>query len=338
MRLGMALRRSPDVGSMNTVLVVRPSSLGDIVYALAIASDIRRHKPELAIDWVAERGFVPLLEMCPDIRRVIPFALRRWRQAPLSRATWREIAAFRRQIKTNRYAAILDLQEQMKGALIARAARGRRHGFDRTTVREPIVTLAHDVHHRVPRHLHFVERCRHLAASALGYTLDGPPRWHIVPPTAAPAIPERPYAVLLHATSRTEKLWPEERWRALVVHFNCAGYATVLPWGTHDEEARSRRLADGHDRAVVPPRLSLPEAATTLARADVVVGIDTGFTHLAAALGTPTVALFLATDPIVHGVRCAGMHARDLGGEGNVPSVETVIAATGDLMRRLPHC
>src|SRR5947207_11745587 len=123
---------------MSAVLVVRPSSLGDIVYALAIVADIRRHRPELAIDWVAERGFVPLLEMCPDIRRVIPFALRRWRQAPLSRARWREIAAFRRQIKTDRYAAILDFHEQMKDEQFARAARGRRLGLDRDTVREAI--------------------------------------------------------------------------------------------------------------------------------------------------------------------------------------------------------
>jgi heptosyltransferase-1 len=320
------------------VLIVRPSSLGDIVYALAIASDIRRHKPELAIDWVAERGFAPLITLCPDIRRVVPFALRRWRQTLLSRTTWREIAAFRREIRKDRYAAILDLQEQIKGALIARAARGRRHGFDRASVREPIATLAHDVHHRVSRHLHFVERCRNLAAAALGYTPNDPPRWHIVPPNVAPAIPERPYAVLLHATSRAEKLWPDERWRALIMHFARAGYAVVLPWGAQAEERRSRQLADGQDGAVVPPWLSLPEAAAMLARADVVVGIDTGFTHLAAALGTPTVALFFATDPTVHGVACAGAHARDLGSEGEMPSVEMVIAATGELMRLIPHC
>jgi heptosyltransferase-1 len=324
--------------AMSAILIVRPSSLGDIVYALAIASDIRRHKPELAIDWVAERGFVSLIEMCPDVRLVIPFALRRWRQAPLSRMTWQEIAAFRREIKAERYAAILDLQEQIKGALIARVARGRRHGFDRASVREPIATFAHDVHHRVSRNLHFVERCRILAASALGYTLDGPPRWHIVPPVAAPEIPDRPYAVLLHATSRAEKLWPDERWKALVLHFTEAGYATVLPWGAPDEEDRSRRLASGSDHAIVPPWLSLPEVATTLARADVVVGIDTGFTHLAAVLGTPTVGLFFATDPIVHGASCAGAHARDLGSEGDIPSVEAVIAAIGALVRRQPHC
>lgn len=321
-----------------TVLVVRPSSLGDIVYALAIVDDIRRHHPKLAIDWVAERGFVPLIAMCPEIRRIIPFALRRWRKAPLARETWRNVRAFHRDLRTDRYDAILDLQEQVKGALIARAARGRRHGFDRKSVREPIAALAHNVHHRVPRHLHFVERCRRLAASALGYAVDGPPRWHLVPPVAAPAIPERPYAVLLHATSRVEKLWPEDRWRALVAHLALAGYAVVLPWGSPEEEARSHRIADGTDTAIVPPWLSLPEAAATLAHADVAIGIDTGFTHLAAALGTPTVALFFATDPVVHGVACAGPHARDLGREGEMPSVEAVIAATGELMRQAPRC
>ena len=198
---------------MSAVLVVRPSSLGDIVYALAVVADIRRHHPHLAIDWVAERGFVPLIEMCPEIRRVVPFALRRWRRSPLSRETWRNVGAFRRDLRVERYQAILDLQEQVKGALIARVARGRRHGFDRKSVREPIATLAHDVHHRVARDLHFVDRCRRLAAAALGYAVDGPPRWHIVPPATAPMVPQRRYAVLLHGTSRTEKLWPPDRWR-----------------------------------------------------------------------------------------------------------------------------
>ncbi len=317
----------------DAVLVVRPSSLGDIVYALAITADIRRHRPDLAIDWVVERAFAALLGLCPDLRRVIPIALRGWRRAPFASVTWREIRAFRRNVKVDRYSAILDLQEQVKGALIARTARGRRHGFDRRSAREPIATLAHDVHHRVPRNAHFVMRCRMLAAAALGYAIDTPPRWRIVAPPSAPAMPDRPYAVVLHATSRAEKLWPEENWRALIAHLSRAGFATVLPWGSADEEARSRRLADGHADAVVPPWLSLPDAAATLARAHVVVGIDTGFTHLAAALGTPTVALFLATDPIVHGVACAGEHARDLGDERTVPSVDEVIATAGALAR-----
>ena len=110
------------------VLVVRPSSLGDIVYALAVASDIRRARPAFAIDWVSEPGFAPLVALCPDVRRVIPFGLRRWRRAPLATTTWRDISAFRADLRRTRYLAILDLQEQVKGALIARAARGVRHG------------------------------------------------------------------------------------------------------------------------------------------------------------------------------------------------------------------
>jgi heptosyltransferase-1 len=327
-------RFDPPRHPVSAVLVVRPSSLGDIVHALAIVADIRRHRPELAIDWVAERGFVPLVGLCPDIRRVVAFALRRWRHAPFERATWREIGAFGHALTAHRYAAILDLQEQVKGAAIARAARGRRHGFDRASVREPLSTLAHDVHHRIARDLHFAQRCRLLAAAALEYTADGPPQWPIVPPATAPGLPERRYAVALHATSRPGKLWPEERWRALIARLADAGYATVLPWGSPAEEARSRRLADGLADAIVPGWLSLPQAATFLARADVAIGVDTGFTHLAAALGTPTLGLFFATDPRLLGVAIAGPHARDLGRRGMLPEVDDVVAHVGELARR----
>lgn len=323
---------------MSAVLVIRPSSLGDIVYALAVVADIRAHRPEAAIDWVAERGFAPLVALCPDVRTIIPFALRRWRRAPFASATWNEIGAFRRDMKAARYAAILDLQEQVKGAVIARTARGRRHGFDRASVREPLATLGHDAHHHVPRHLHFVERCRRLAAAALGYAVDGPPRWHFAPPAQAPAAPERPYVALLTATSRADKLWPETHWRELIAHFDAAGYATLLPWGSPAEEGRSRRLAEGMRHAVVPPWLSLPEAASLLARAELAIGIDTGFTHLAAALSTPTIALFYATDPVVHGVAATGAHARDLGHLHRMPDVAEVVATAAQLQRGAPRC
>ncbi|HET9046770.1 MAG TPA: lipopolysaccharide heptosyltransferase I [Casimicrobiaceae bacterium] len=323
---------------MSAVLVIRPSSLGDIVYALAVVSDIHRHRPDSAIDWVAERGFAPLVALCPDVRTIIPFALRRWRREPLARTTWRDIGAFRRNVRAARYAAILDLQEQVKGAIIARTARGRRHGFDRASVREPLATLAHDAHHHVPRHLHFVERCRRLAGAALGYPIEGPPRWHFALPAAPAELPARPYVALLTATSRADKLWPEAHWRALIEHFDRAGLATLLLWGSPEEEARSRRLAAGVASAIVPSRVSMPDAAALLARAELAVGVDTGFTHLAAALGTATIGLFFATDPTVHGVACTGTHALDLGQEHRMPAPDDVIAAAGALLRAAPRC
>lgn len=332
-----AAEPSQSVGDhANAVLVVRPSSLGDIVYALAVATDIRRARPEIAIDWVSEPGFAPLVAMCADVRNAIPFGLRRWRRAPLSIVTWREASAFRRELRSTRYAAILDLQEQVKGALIARLARGRRHGFDRASIREPLATLGDDVHHRVPRNLHFLARCRRLAGAALGYAVDDAPRWNLRPPPSAPAMPDRPYVVVLHATSRDDKSWPEAHWRTVIGASERAGFATVLPWGSAAEEARSRRLAAGFGNTVVPPWLSLPDAAALLAKAGLAIGVDTGFTHLAAALGTPTIAIFRATDPARHGVACAGSHARDVGDAGSSPMPEAVLAAARERFHRGP--
>jgi heptosyltransferase-1 len=320
---------SERVASMKSVLVVRPSSLGDIVYALALTTDIRRRHPHAVIDWVSEPGFAPLVRLAPAIRNVIPFGLRRWRRAPLARETWRDVRAFAQDLRRTRYDVVLDLQEQVKGALIARLARGTRHGFDAASIREPLATLGDDVHHRVSRDLHFLARCRRLAALALDLDAGTPPRWHLQPPQHAPAMPDRPYAMLLHGTSRDDKLWPEAHWRRVQQALAGAGLAMVLPWGSAAEEARSHRLADGIAGAVVPPWLSLPDAAALLSHARLAIGVDTGFTHLAAALRTPTIALFTATEPGRHGVAATGSHGIDLGDREAMPPPDVVIDAIG---------
>jgi len=323
------------------VLVVRPSSLGDIVHALTIVADIRAHRPDLAIDWVAESGFVGLLELHPGIRRIVPVGMRRWRHRAFVKSTWREVATFRDALQRDDYAAVLDLQEQVKGALIARMARGVRHGPDRASIREPIATLLHDVHHAIDRDQHLIVRCRELAAAALGYRVDGPPRFGLVAPApTGKSVPDRPFVVFFHGTSRADKLWPDAHWRRLVESFATAGFPVVLPWGSDDERARSERYAAGITGAIVPspPRLSLPGLATLCARAELAVGVDTGLVHLAAALGTPTVSLFVATDPLRCGVGLAGQSARDLGGIGVVPTPDEVQRAAGELMRRAPAC
>lgn len=324
---------------MSGVLVVRPSSLGDIVHALALVADIRAHRPELAIDWVAEEAFVPLVTLDRDVRRAIPVALRRWRHAPLAPETWREIALARRDLRRESYGTVLDLQEQVKGALIARFALGRRHGPDRASIREPLATLLHDAHHRVDPAQHLIDRCRQLAAAALGYTLAGPPRFRIVPPPPSPqdSTPDRPYVVFVHGTSRPDKLWPEAHWRALLAGFARDGLAIVLPWGSEGERARSERLAAQQPAAIVPPRQTLPQLAGLLARALLVVGVDTGLVHLSAALGTPTVSLFVATDPALAGVAHASPNARDLGDVGRTPAPDEVESVASTLLRNAPH-
>ncbi len=325
---------------MSEVLVVRPSSLGDIVHALALVADVHEHRPELAVDWIAEDAFAPLVALDRGIRRVIPVALRRWRHHPLDPATWREAAAFRRELRRDPYVAVLDLQEQIKGAYLSWLARGPRHGPDRASIREPIATLLHHQHHAIDPNQHLIDRCRQLAAAALGYRAVGPPRFGLTvpPPNATATIPERPYVVVLHATSRADKLWPEAHWRAVIAASARSGFAIVLPWGDESERARSERLAAGEAAASVPPRQPLPALAALLARAELVVGVDTGLVHLAAALGAPTIALFVATDARLAGVERASALGRDLGGVGIVPSVDDVQHTAGELMRRAPRC
>lgn len=324
---------------MTSVLVVRPSSLGDVVHALPVVADMRRHIQGVVVDWVAEEAFAPLVAMHPGVRRVIPVALRRWRHALLRRASWREFAAFRVAIRAERYDAVLDLQEQMKGALMARLAEGTRHGFARETIREPLSTLLHEVHHPVATDLHFEERCRRLAGAALGYALEGAPRYGLVaPPPPAGLMPPGRYAVCVHATTRRSKEWPLDHWRTLVRSLEAAGLSAVVPWGTPEERATAEAIARGHPHTIVPERHPLPAVAALLRSADVVVGVDTGLVHLAAALGTATVALFTGTDPSRAGVAIAGSHAVDLDGRDAVPSADHVMATIGQLFRSMPRC
>ena len=165
---------------MSGVLVVRPSSLGDVVYALALVSDIATHRPGFAGRLGGRRRLCrPGAPGPADPPRRAARDLRRWRHAPLARATWRDMAEFRRALRQERYDAILNLQEQVKGAVVSWFAEGTRHGLDRANIREPIATLVDHVHHPVSRDLHIVDRCRGIAAAALGYSADGPPRWQL---------------------------------------------------------------------------------------------------------------------------------------------------------------
>jgi heptosyltransferase-1 len=322
---------------VTSALIVRPSSLGDIVHALPIVHDLRRHRPGIAIDWVVEEPFVELVRLNRGVRRIIPVALRRWRHRLLSRSTWQQLAAFRRDLARERYDAVIDLQEQVKGALLAWFARGPVHGPDRRSVREPVVTLLYRHRHPIDPRQHLIDRCRALAGSAFDYEPSGAAHFDLDAPPPD-GVPDSPYAVFMHATSRDDKLWPEQHWKTLLEHVVNAGFTVVLPWGDAAEKARSERIAQGARNSVIPPRRDLAELASLLARATWAVGVDTGLTHLAAALGTPAVAIFTATDPRLAGVARASPLARDLGGNGTVPTPARVIAALGPLVRAVPSC
>ena len=280
------------------------------------------------VDWVVEEAYSDIVGMHPGVHRAIPVALRRWRGNLLKPSHWRELGQFRRALSGMRYDCVIDTQGLIKSALLAQLALGKSHGYAAASAREPLAAKFYDVVHAVSRDLHAVVRNRRLAAMALDYELPAGLDYGIATPAdAAPALPG-PYCVLLHATSRVDKLWPESAWEQLGNELAQRGFASVLPWGDAAERARSGRIACALRAAVVPPAQGILGMAGLIAGATAVIGVDTGLTHLAAALDRPVVALYCGTRPGLTGVYAASdVRVRNLGGTGAVPPVNEVLTA-----------
>lgn len=318
------------------ILLVKTSSLGDVIHNLPVATDLARRFPGVTLDWVVEESFGDLPRLHPAVRRVLPVAVRRWRKRLLAPATWTEMRAFKALLTAETYDAVLDTQGLLKSALVSAQARlaagGARYGYSRDTAREGVASRFYDRSFDVPRRLHAVERNRRLAAAAFGYAPDPALDYGIrAEPLSADWLPRQDYAVLLTATSRADKLWPESDWTALGTALIARGLACVLPAGSVAERQRAARLAATLGRAVAAPPLGLAAMAGLIQGARLVVGVDTGLVHLAAALGRPTLGIFCASDPVLTGV-LAGARAVNLGGIGAPPSPSAAVAAALGLL------
>ena len=311
------------------LLLVKTSSMGDLVHNMPMVADIRHRFPDTVIDWVAEESFVEIARMNTEIARIIPVNMRRWKRHLGKRQTWQEFADFRRALKSARYDAILDTQGLLKSALICRWAHGPSHGQDRLTAREAAAGWLYTHPHDIPRNLHAITRNRLLAARALGYALpDTPPRYDLQPPAAQlPLTPAAPYAMVLHGTARAAKLWPVEHWITFCRALAFTHPTILLPWGNEAERQRAEEIAVAVPQCQVLPRLSLTQLAHLLQGAGMVAGLDTGLMHLAVGLGIPTLAIFCDTE-IWQAGTCppAGAHALTVGGKGIVPTPEEAIA------------
>lgn len=312
---------------MNSLLIVKTSSMGDVIQYLPAITDLHRHRPELAIDWVVEAPFAPLARLHPAVRRVIPIALRSWRKRLYLPSTWRAFSALKKEL-AGEYDQVIDAQGLLKSALVARLAKAPVAGYAKNSAREPIATRFYDQKFQVSWQRHAVERNRLITAAALGYTAEGSPDYgiHAPEPATAAWAPPEPYALLLTATARDEKLWPEPNWIALGRELNRRGLHCVLPAGNAAEVARVERIAAELPHASRVPAMSLDALATVIERAQCAVGVDTGLSHLAAALSTPIAALYVATEPGANGV-AGGKSAINLGGKGQCPSVAQVLSA-----------
>lgn len=317
------------------VLIVRTSSLGDLVHMLPAISDIAADVPGVTIDWVVEEAFAEIASWHPAVHEVIAVAHRRWRKSWWSSGSREERAAVVQKIRGNRYDLVLDMQALLKSIWLVRAASGVKHGLDWRSAREPLCTLFYDVRHRVEFWQPAVLRQRQLAAATFGYQWQGEPDFGLQR-FAASDLTQPPYAVIMPSASRDDKLWPSVSWQAVFDRLQSAGLALVLLAGNEQESARAQQLIQGREMARVQPRCTLTELAHLMAGARIMVGLDSGLTHLSAALGIDTVGIYKASTPVRTPLVGSGFTA-SLGERGKEPSAQVVLAAIDAALTKHGH-
>ncbi len=310
---------------MQHLLLIKTSSLGDVVHAFPAVTDLARHLPGLTIDWMVEESFAELPRLHPAIRRVIPVALRRWRSSFWAAETRAQLRLVHQVLDALEHDASLDLQGLIKSAMMGRYGPKRRLGYDWHSIREPLASLFYSEHFAVPKNMHAVERNRHLAGAALGYRPTTAVDYGLHHALERPAsLQATPYVVFLHGTSKSTKEWPLTHWITLGKKLSAQGFSVLLPGGNAQEKQRAHQLAASIPGAHALQSLDLTTLASILAHAHSVVGVDTGLTHLATALGRPVVAVYTATDPAATGVY-GSPYAINLGGIQRCPTAEEVV-------------
>ena len=281
------------------VLIVKTSSMGDIIHTLPALTDAAKAHPGIRFDWVVEEGFSEIPKWHASVDKVIPVAIRRWRKNILKTLKSGEWSAYKKELQQQNYDAIIDAQGLLKSAvLVSKVANGPRYGLDKHSAKEPLAARFYDHTINVSKELHAVERVRQLFAGALNYSIseeigDFAIKQHF----SISSDKSEPYLVFQHSTTRFDKHWPEAYWITLIRKAGEAGWKIKLPWGSAKEKERAERLAQNTPHVEVLPKLPLSEIAHVLASATACVSVDTGLSHLAAALDTPNVILFGSTDP-----------------------------------------
>lgn len=321
------------------ILLVRVSSLGDVLHNLPMVADILRHHPDANIDWVVEEGYTSLVRLNPHVRRIIPFALRRWRRSLGKAGTRAEIAQFVRSLRAEAYDVVFDTQGLLKTGIIMGAARlkpgGRKVGLGNGSEGsgyEGISRIFHTDSIKLDPRTHAVARGRLVAAAALGYTLDTEPDFGLPPPepsARAPWMPAGGYAVFFHGTARDAKKWAAANW--IATGHALAPLPILLPWGSDKEKQEAEQLAAALPNARVLPRLSMMEAVELARHAALAIGVDTGLTHIAAAFYRPTVEIY-CDSPKWKTEGNWSPRIVNLGELGAPPSVDEVVAAARALL------
>jgi heptosyltransferase-1 len=342
------------------ILLVKLSSLGDVLHNLPIVWDLRKRLPQAQIDWIVEEAYVHLLEplktseIFNGIDRVIPVAFRRWRKNLFSLRTWREFFAMRKALQATTYDVVLETQGLLKSALVCALAKKSDStivaGLGNATEHsgyEPMARMFYTESVHVPLKCHAIDRSRSVMCSAFDWPLlnrnEEPPLFY--PPEFARQLPPLlfeglkknqegspvPYVVCFHSTARAAKRWPNDHWVALGKILGSQGYQVILPWGSESEMKVSARIASQIPGAIVPRAFSIEEAYSLVAHAALTIGVDTGLTHLSAVLGKSTVEIYCASPRW----KTEGYWSRAIANVGDmkkIPPVDEIVQAVKEAL------
>jgi heptosyltransferase-1 len=344
------------------ILLVKLSSLGDVLHNLPIVWDVRKRLPEAQIDWIVEEGYVHLLEPLKTtdafrgIDRIIPVAFRRWRKHLFSLRTWREFFAMRKALQATTYDVLLETQGLLKSALVCAFAKKSDNailaGLGNATEHsgyEPMARMFYTQSVHVPVKCHAIDRSRWVMCSALDWPLfdrrSEPPLFYPstfvrqLEPLAFEGLRKLPngaavpYVVCFHSTARAAKRWPSESWVELGKALSSKGYQVIFPWGSPEEMKISALMASQVPGAIVPRAFSIEEAYSLIAHAALTIGVDTGLTHLAAVLGKPTVEIYCDSPRW----KTEGYWSDNIANVGDwrqVPSADAVLRASQDVLNK----
>jgi len=294
-----------DAVARPSLLIVKMSSIGDVVHALPVAPALRRRYPQARISWAVEQWVAPLLAGHPAVDHVIELPPMQWRRA--GRSWWRAFARGLRDLRAQAYDATLDLQGLLKSAVVTLLSgapvRVGMHGQ-----REGAWLASRSIPHP-PQPLHVVDdylRCAGFLGAAptpvsFGLAVHPAAAESVAMAMTETGIPlDRPLIVINPSASTLSKTWPVERWAAVACALAADG-AVVLVGGREAtaRHAAVHRQASGRLGRLYDftGRTTLAELVALLDRCALHIAPDTGSAHIAAALGKPVVGLYGPTLP-----------------------------------------
>jgi heptosyltransferase I len=278
------------------------SSMGDIFHTFPAVSDIKSHFPDAEIDWVVEDGFKEIVAWHPGVHDLIPIYLREWIKKH-NKKSWKEFIHWKKTLQQKSYDYIIDAQGLVKSTFIAKLAKGKEiHGYDRYSARESMSAWFYHLGHFVNKEQHAVDRTRQFFAKIFGYTLSNSLNFGIKQNFSHLEKLSNKLIFIIGTTWQT-KLWSTEEWKKLTKIAITAGFNVEIIWGSASEKEIADEIIRNCPSARRPEqRLSITTIAEKLVTATAVIGLDTGFSHLAGALETPTIALYGPTSPLKVGL------------------------------------